>query len=73
MTTRRRSCTAASARVFALPTDLGALDRGAAAGPGLVQQLDRGAAAGPGLVQQLEVEQAFEGGEGFGGAGHGGG
>ena len=34
-------------RVLALPTDLGALDRGAAAGPG--------------FVQALEVEQAFGG------------
>ena len=62
LTTRRRSCTAASARVFALPTDLGALDRGAAAGPGFVQELE---------VEQAFGEALFEGGEGFRGAGMG--
>ncbi len=64
MTTRRRSCTAASARVFALPTDLGALDRGAAAGPGFVQAIEGEPAFG---------EALFEGDEAFGGARHGGG
>ncbi len=43
-----------------------------------VGPFDRGAALGPSFVQALEVEQAFgealfEGDEGLGGGGHGGG
>ncbi len=47
-----------------LPADLGTLYRGAAAGPGFVQALE---------VEQAFGEALFEGGEGFGGGGHGGG
>ncbi len=49
-------------RVLTLPADLGPLDRGTAAGPGFVQELE---------VEQASGEALFEGGEGFGGAGHG--
>ena len=45
-------------RVLALPADLRTLDRAAAAGPDFVQTFE---------------ETLFEGGEGFGGGGHGGG
>ena len=46
--------------------------------PAGVGALDRGTPSGPSLVQTLELEQAFgelvfEGDEGFGGGGHGGG
>ena len=44
------------------PADLGALDRGAAAGPGFVQALEG---------EQAFGEALFEDGEGFGGGGHG--
>ncbi len=51
-------------RVLALPADLGPLDRGASLGPGGVHRLE---------VEQALVEALLEGGEGFGGGGHGGG
>ncbi len=51
-------------RVLALPADLGALDRGASLGPGGVHRLEG---------EQVFGEALFEGGEGFGGAGAGGG
>ncbi len=44
------------------PADLGALDRGAAAGPSLVHRLE---------LEQAFGEMVFEGDEGFGGGGHG--
>ncbi len=50
-------------RVAALPADLRALDRGAAAGPGFVQALDG---------EQALDELILEDGQGFGGGGHGG-
>ena len=49
-------------RVLTLPADLGPLDRGAGAGPGLVQTLE---------VEQAFGELVFEGDEGFGGGEHG--
>ncbi len=51
-------------RVLPFPADLGPLDRGAPSGLGFVQEL-RG--------EQAFGEALLEGGEGFGGAGHGGG
>ena len=51
-------------RVLTLPADLGPLDRGAALRPGGVQALE---------IDQAVDEPVFEGGEGFGGAGHVGG
>ena len=51
-------------RVLTLPADLGPLYRGTASGPGFVQALEG---------EQAFGEALFEDGEGFGGAGHGGG
>ena len=51
-------------RALAVPADLRALDGGAAAGPGGVHRLEG---------EQAFGELLFENGEGFGGAGRGGG